>query len=91
MNKEDIIQLEDNKEYMILDVIELEEIKYLMTVELDKNDLPTTNYKYFEVIEEDDGNSVEEVEDKNVLETIISLFTMDYINDSIDTNEEQDA
>lgn len=91
MNKEDVIKLEDNKEYLILDTASYDDTKYLMAVELDHEELPTNNYKYFEVIEEDDGDAVEEVEDQNILDVIISLFTISYLNDSIDTNEEQAA
>lgn len=91
MNKEDVIKLDDNKEYLILDIVELEGIKYLYTVEIDENDIPTIEYKYFEVIEDEEGTSLEEVEDQNTLEAIISLFTINYFGDSINTNEEQDV
>lgn len=91
MNRKDIITLDDNKEYLILDIAEFNNSKYLYTVELESEDMPTTNYKYLEVISEEDGDYVEEVEDKETLEAIASLFTISYLSDSIDTNEEQAA
>lgn len=91
MKKEDVITLDDNKEYLILDIVELLGKKYLYTVEIDKEDMPTTNYKYYEVSEDSEGISVEEVEDEKVLETILNLFTINYLNDSIETNDEQAA
>lgn len=91
MKKEDVITLDDNKEYLVLDTVELMGKQYLYTVLIDEDDMPTTDYKYFEVSDEEDGTSVVEVEDKNVLEAILNLFTINYLNDSIDKNEEQDA
>lgn len=91
MKKEDVITLDDNKEYVILDIANLADKKYLYTVEIDKEDMPTTNYKFLELFEDSDGMSVEEVEDEKVLEALINLFTISYLNDSIETNEEQAA
>ncbi len=91
MKKEDVITLDDNKDYLILDTAELLGKKYLYTVEVDKDDMPTTNYKYYEVTEDSDGISVEEVVDEKVLEAILNIFTINYLSDSIDKDEEQAA
>ena len=45
MNKEDIITLEDNVEYMVLDTAELNHEKYLYCVSIDKEEMPTDEYK----------------------------------------------
>ena len=91
MNIEDVITLEDNQEYLILDIAELNGIKYLYTVLVDKEDMPTTDYQYFELSEDEDGTSVEEIEDEETLKAIINLFTIRYLGDSINTNEEQEV
>lgn len=91
MNKEDIITLEDNTEYLILDIIELNHEKYMYCVEINELELPTDNYAYFKEIKEQNDIYIEEVKDEKTLKNIISLFTNDYLNDSINTNEEQDV
>lgn len=91
MNIEDIITLEDNKEYIILDIVEINQEKYLYCVGIDKDERPTDEYKYFKEVVENGDTFLEKVEDEKVLKTIITLFTNDYLNDSIDTNEEQDV
>lgn len=89
MNIDDIITLEDNVEYMVLDVVELNQEKYLYCIEIDSEERPKQEYKYFKEVIEDGMLYTEEVEDPNILETIISMFTMNYINDV--KNEEQDV
>ena len=51
--------------------------------------MPTDEYKYLKVIEENDDLFIEEVMDKKELEAIMALFTNNYLNESI--NVEQDA
>ena len=87
MNKEDVITLSDNKEYLILDIIEVDNKKYLYCVEIGQNEIPTNEYIYAEVTMEDGETFVEEVTDPKRLEAIVSLFTINYLNES----EEQAA
>ena len=55
MNIEDIITLEDNKEYLILDIIELNKERFLYCVEIDEKEMPKQEYKYLkEIIENDE-------------------------------------
>ena len=89
MNIDDIITLEDNVEYMVLDIVELNHERYLYCVEIDSEEMPKQEYKYFKEVIEDGTLYTEEVEDPNILETIISMFTMNHINGM--NNEEQDG
>ena len=89
MNKEDILTLDNNQEYMILDIITFNNNKYVYCVGIDKEEMPTNEYKYLKVSEDNADIYVEEVKDSKELEAIIALFTTNYLNDSI--NDEQDA
>ncbi len=44
MKKEDVIVLEDNKEYVILDVANINNEEYIYCVGLDSEEMPTENY-----------------------------------------------
>lgn len=61
MNKEDIITVNANEEYMILDTLELNNSKYLFCVQVDKNDMPTKEYRYFKGIKENEECFIEEI------------------------------
>lgn len=89
MNKEDIITLEDNIEYMVLDIVELNHNKYLYCVEIDEKEMPKQEYKYFKEINENGNLFTEEVKDKNIIDTISAMFSINYLNSV--TNEEQDV
>lgn len=77
-----VITLDDNKDYLLLEKVELDHKEYLYMVEVDENDMPTANYHYLELIHELDGDYTEEVEDKKIIEAITSLLTIKYLNDS---------
>lgn len=89
MNKEDIITVNANEEYMILDTLELNNSKYLFCVQVDKNDMPTKEYRYFKGIEENNECFVEEILDNDILATIITAFSSKHLSDK--SNEDQAA
>jgi len=80
MNIRDVITFEDNNEYVILDIIDYKSEKYLYCVSIDKDEMPTNEFKYFKGIEENNEFYVEEVLDKNLLNDIISIFKNKYLN-----------
>ena len=90
MEIEDIITLEDNLEYLILDKTIINNEKYLYCVEIDKEEKPTTNYNYLKEINVNNELYIEEVKDEKMLEMLINVFTNNYLSDSINTNVEQD-
>ncbi len=89
MNKEDIITLEDNVEYMVLDTAELNHEKYLYCVSIDKEEMPTDEYKYFKEVNENGTLYTEEVENQDIIEAITALFAASIL-ESV-TDEEQDV
>ena len=89
MNKEDIITLDDNVEYMVLDPALFNHDKYLYCVAIDEEEMPKSEYKYFKEINEDGNLFTEEVEDENIIEAISAMFALNVLNDI--TDEEQDV
>lgn len=89
MNKEDIITVSENEEYMILDTLELNKSKYLYCVRVDEHDMPTKEYRYLKGIEENNECYVEEILDEDILAAVITAFTAKYLGK--DNNEEQAA
>ena len=89
MNKGVILTLDNNKDYLILDIVTFNNNKYVYCVGIDKGEMPTNEYIYLKVIEDNADLYVAEVNDKKELEAIIALFTTNYLNES--TNVEQDA
>ena len=87
MQIEDIITLEDNLEYLILDKIELDNSNYLYAVLVDSDENPTDNYIYLKEINEDSDIYVEEVVNKELKDKLSSMFTLNYLEE---INEEQD-
>ena len=80
MNIEDVITLDDGKEYVILDIAELDGKKYIYSVEIDKEEEPTTNYKFFEWGKENNEEFLVEVVNQEVLNRILAIFTANYLN-----------
>lgn len=85
MDKEEVITLENNKEYVILDIVIYKEEKYLYCVGIDKDEMPTKEYIYLKSIEENGEYFVENIEDKETLNAIVALFTANYLNDNIES------
>lgn len=77
MNIEDIITLDDNKEYLILDIIELNKERFLYCVEIDEEEMPKQEYKYLKEIIENGEVYTEEVKDKDLLEALTALVLAD--------------
>ncbi len=80
MTKDLIITLEDGIDYLLLDDTVLDNKKYFYAVALDKNEEPTNDYKILAEFQEKNSFYVEEVEDKKMLELLITLFTNNYVN-----------
>ena len=89
MNIDDIITLEDNVEYMVLDIVELNHERYLYCVEIDSEEMPKQEYKYFKEVNENGTLYTEEVEKQDIIEAITALFAASTL-ESV-TDEEQDV
>lgn len=89
MQINDVVTLENNEEFLILDITELNHEKYLYCVGIDKNDMPTKEYIYLRGLESDNGLLVEKVEDEDLMKALTALFTANFVSENI--NDEQDA
>lgn len=85
MQKNDVLTLENNQEYLILDLIEQDNKKYLYCVGLDQNDIPTQEYKYLQVLDEN-NELVAKVEDETLKGILTKIFTAKFLN-SNDTED----
>lgn len=88
MNIEDVISFNE-KEFVILDIVLYNNEKYLYCAEIDSNEEPTHEYAYFKGIEENGEYFVEDIDDDNILNEVISMFAANVIDEC--TNEEQDV
>ncbi len=87
MDVNDVITFGDNKEYLILDITDFSNNKYIYTVRIDEEEIPTDEYKYFKVFLDNEEVSVEEVKDETLLKVLVSLFTNNYLNESKDNEQ----
>ena len=86
MKKEDVIVLEDNKEYVILDVANINNEEYIYCVGLDSEEMPTENYAFLKSIKENDDRL--EITDEKILTSVISVFTARHLEETTDDEQE---
>ena len=69
-----IITLENNEEYLVLDQITYNNVKYIYSVRTIDNDNLTDEYLIFEVIKDNDGEFIKAIEDKKLYDELIQQF-----------------
>ena len=69
-----IITLENNEEYLVLDQITYNKVKYIYSVRTIDNDNLTDEYLIFEVIKDNDGEFIKAIEDKKLYDELIQQF-----------------
>ena len=77
MEVNQIITLEDGKEYLVLLENEITSGDYFLTVEI-KNNKQTYNYKVLKSVINKDGNFVEEVQDKKLLSNLLIDYKLQF-------------
>ena len=87
MEIEDIITLEQDIEYLILDKVELDNNNYLYAVLIDSEENPLDEYVYLKEINENNEMYVEEVVNEEIKDKLSKMFTLNYLEE---INEEQD-
>lgn len=85
MGVDEVITLDDGKEYVLLSQSIQENQKYFLAAELVAGNL-TENYSIFKEIQDADGYSVEEVTDETITDALIDDFESQY--DAADAEEE---
>lgn len=81
MEINDIITLEDNQNYLILDMVSIGADKYYYCVKVDEHDMPIYEYKYLKEIKDKEETFMEPVTDQDTLEAIVSMFSLNYLNE----------
>lgn len=75
-----IVELENNKNYLILDEVLLKNIKYYFGVRLDQNDEPTNNYLFFEESKEGNNTFLTPIEDNELKKVLLTSFTVNFLD-----------
>lgn len=71
-----MILLEDDKKYLLLDETTLDNIKYFYAVQLNDEDFkPTENYKFLKQTNDEKSFYVTEVTDQETLSSLLIIFT----------------
>ena len=86
MNVDEIITLDDNKEYILLSKTVHNNDKYFLAVEAVK-DKPTNNYVIFKEINENGEFFVEEIVDKTLIDTLVDIFEQLYDEEDIESED----
>ena len=75
-----IVELDNNRKYVILDSKKLDKINYYFGLRLDKQEEPTNNYLFFE--ESKFGNDIylAPVEDDKMKGILLTTFTINYLD-----------
>lgn len=75
-----IVELENNKSYVILDDTKLDNIKYYFGLRLNENEEPTNNYLFFEESIEGDNTFLTPIEDENMKGLLLTAFTVNFLD-----------
>lgn len=75
-----IVELENNKNYVILDEIMLKKVKYYFGLRLDENEEPTNNYLFFEESKNGMDTYLMPIEDNNLKDVLLTSFTINFLD-----------
>ena len=79
-----IILLEDDRKYLILDETTLDNKNYCYGLRLDENEEPTASYLFFEVINENDRVYMNPINDDKLKGILLTAFAINYLNMAYD-------
>ena len=74
MEKDTVITLDDNSEYLLLENKIIDNKEYFLAVKLGENEEPTKEYEFFEVEKEDNDNYINTLDDENKKNELIEEF-----------------
>lgn len=75
-----IVELENNKSYVILDETVLNNVKYYFGLRLSENEQPTNNYLFFEEYQEGVDTFLAPVEEEDVKGILLTAFTTNFLD-----------
>ena len=79
-----IVELEDNKSYVLLDETLLNNIKFYFGLRLDEKEEPTNNYLFFEEMKEGSDTFLAPVEDEEEKKLLVTAFTVNFLDKAYD-------
>ena len=79
-----IVELDDNKKYVILDEKELNDKKYYFGLRLDDREEPTNKYLFFEEIKDSGDIYLLPVEEEEMKGLLLTVFTVNYLDKAYD-------
>lgn len=75
-----IVELENNKSYVILDETLLNNIKYYFGLRLSDKEEPTNNYLFFEESKEGTDTFLTPIEDEDTKGLLLTAFTVNFLD-----------
>ena len=79
-----IVELENNKSYIILDETILNNVKYYFGLRINENDEPTNNYLFFEEMKDDDEIYLIPLSDEKMKGLLLTAFTVNLLDKAYD-------
>lgn len=79
-----IVELEDNRSYVILDKVDLEGRIFYYALRLNEKEEPTNNYLFFEELKENGETFLNKVEDKDEKFILLNAFAINYADMAYD-------
>ena len=77
---DNIVELENNKKYVLLDNKELDGTNYYFGLRLDEKENPTNNYLFFEETKDGEDTYLAPVEEEDMKGLLLTAFTVNYID-----------
>lgn len=74
-----IVELSNNKSYVILEETVLNDSKYYLGLRLNKNEEPTNNYLFFDETINNDNTYLTPIENEDVKSVLLTSFTMNFL------------
>ena len=75
-----VVELDDDKNYLILDSTKLENVNYYYAVRLDENDDPTNHFLFFEESLDEGNTYFTPVEDEATKGLLLTVFTVNLLD-----------
>ena len=75
-----IVELENNKSYVLLDETVLDNVKYYFGLRLDANEEPTNNYLFFEESKEGVDTFLTPIVDEDMKGLLLTAFTVNFLD-----------
>ena len=75
-----IVELDNDKKYVILDGKKIEGVHYYFALRLDNNEEPTNNYLFFEEKKVDNDVYFLPIVDEELRDILLTAFTMNYVD-----------